>query len=651
MTVSLKSLRISSEYDSSGFVSGARAQIAAELGLIDASKQRGAALAQADAQVRKSIAFAHDYERAVRQAANDNATASESWRSTAVEVASLANHLKAAALALYVFSPAFRAAVNPAVAAAAAAVLPAAFSATAASIRALMPHLSSALAFLSRISAPILAVAAAWTALNVIVDQGSSLLEKYGTASRSLDGANMKSNLEALTKLQQQDSNVTAEQARRAAELNTRLEDAKFRLGEILKVQYNVNDAALALQSIWTNIVELVAKYADKLPSGPPADPAFERALEEAAAGRSVGEQGATVVDRSIDKAKELAEAYRRARAEISATLGTRAAAGGDPDAIIGGTFGARWNAAIDALAKGTDKAKEGVKETRGEFDRLIESMERARAAQEADARTMGQSAGEVARLRTEYRLIEAAQQDIAKNGGQLSDYADRIKQMSDRAAEAALNLEKARVASQIEFNRQTMFLSPQDVQIAQQLRSLYGADVPAALASSEAAVLRLQMQQKAMFDSAKQGAEQFLGSLASGLMQNKSLTDGLNSAFSNLGNMAANAGIKNLLEGNFAMAAVDAAIAIGSKLASGFFDDGHQKAIEEAQRRWAEMTAELQQFDATAKGIDFGAPVSALGKPAANDNIKQAAPSSEPPATCDIEDVEYERFEYRQAA
>jgi phage-related minor tail protein len=47
-------------------------------------------------------------------------------------------------------------------------------------------------------------------------------------------------------------------------------------------------------------------------------------------------------------------------------------------------------------------------------------------------------------------------------------------------------------VSSQIDFNNKTMFLSQDDVTIANQLKGIYGNDVPAALASSEASALRL---------------------------------------------------------------------------------------------------------------------------------------------------------------
>ena len=47
-------------------------------------------------------------------------------------------------------------------------------------------------------------------------------------------------------------------------------------------------------------------------------------------------------------------------------------------------------------------------------------------------------------------------------------------------------------MSSQIDFNNKTMLLSQDDVAIANQLKGIYGNDVPAALSSSEASALRL---------------------------------------------------------------------------------------------------------------------------------------------------------------
>jgi hypothetical protein len=449
------------------------------------------------------------------------------------------------ALALYAWSPAVRAAVNPAITAAIAALGPAAVSAGA-------PSCGPSRRFwhLGARRAPILAIVAAWEALNAIIGKGSDLLSKYGNASRSLDSPGMAATFERLTKLQPKDDGTTAAQAREAAELNTRLDQAKFKLGETLSAQINLNDAALVLQRIWVNIVEKLAEYAEKASNLGPPDTGLEQAIKD------TGYQATGKGD--ID---ERFAAIRDARRRISAELGSRA---GDGDST-GTTFTARWNAIFKAFEEKVPKAKDDVAALRGEFDRLLESMQRHIASQEADVLSMGKGAAEQARLRAEFRLTEAAQQDIAKNGGQLSDYADRIKMMADRAAEAAAALEKARVASQIDFQKKTLFLSSDSIQIAQQLRGIYGNDVPAALASTEAAQMRLNGAIREGYDNALKFAE----TLVQGLFDAKAGSDSVAKGLEALSKSLASTAIKQLLSGDFEKAAVSAISAVVTWVAS----------------------------------------------------------------------------------
>jgi hypothetical protein len=114
-------------------------------------------------------------------------------------------------------------------------------------------------------------------------------------------------------------------------------------------------------------------------------------------------------------------------------------------------------------------------------------------------------------------------------------------------------------------------------------------------------------------FQFAKASFEGFSQSLAQGLLSNKSLVDSLHDSFNNLASMAANAGLKNLLEGNFAMAAVDAVVTIGAKIASGFTDDSQAKELQKAKKAWFDMTGELKSFEATAAGFDLSGPAAQI--------------------------------------
>jgi hypothetical protein len=62
-------------------------------------------------------------------------------------------------------------------------------------------------------------------------------------------------------------------------------------------------------------------------------------------------------------------------------------------------------------------------------------------------------------------------------------------------------NAEK-KVQTEISFGQQTALLTPQDVQIATQLKTVYNNDIPAALASTQAAALRLNAGIKTVSDT-----------------------------------------------------------------------------------------------------------------------------------------------------
>jgi hypothetical protein len=73
-----------------------------------------------------------------------------------------------------------------------------------------------------------------------------------------------------------------------------------------------------------------------------------------------------------------------------------------------------------------------------------------------------------------------------------LDGISQEFYKLANAAGAGAQALEAVRVKSTITFGQRTAFLTPEDVQIATQLKGLYGNDIPAAMQSSEAAALRL---------------------------------------------------------------------------------------------------------------------------------------------------------------
>ncbi|WP_316195925.1 MULTISPECIES: hypothetical protein [unclassified Bradyrhizobium] len=131
--------------------------------------------------------------------------------------------------------------------------------------------------------------------------------------------------------------------------------------------------------------------------------------------------------------------------------------------------------------------------------DRAINSLRKHTQQVEADTRAVGLGEAATARFRAEAAELSAVQ---ANGGKETAAQAAAFKALQAQAAAAADALAKAKVNSDISFGRQTAFMSPEDVQVAQQLKSIYGNDVPAALNSSEAAAMRLNNALKGTADA-----------------------------------------------------------------------------------------------------------------------------------------------------
>lgn len=143
----------------------------------------------------------------------------------------------------------------------------------------------------------------------------------------------------------------------------------------------------------------------------------------------------------------------------------------------------------------------------------------------------------------------------------------------------------------------------------------------------SEAEKLRKLMDEA---DRARQLRSLFEGlttSIVDGFMSGASAIDVMRNSLNNLAKTAANAAIKNALEGNFAMAAIDVVVAIGSKLATNLFDDSVEKEAQKAREAWAAMRDELCEFIVAAVAEVEKRPAPKRSeRAAANDNAKQQA-------------------------
>lgn len=135
--------------------------------------------------------------------------------------------------------------------------------------------------------------------------------------------------------------------------------------------------------------------------------------------------------------------------------------------------------------------------------DSAINSLRRHTEQQIADTNAVGLGAGALALFRAQAAETAAVQ---ANGGKETAEQAAQFKILQDRAAAAADALARAKVANDIKFAGNTALLSPQDVQIATQLKSIY-PDVTTALNSAEAAQIRFNTNLRASADAFQNAA------------------------------------------------------------------------------------------------------------------------------------------------
>lgn len=144
------------------------------------------------------------------------------------------------------------------------------------------------------------------------------------------------------------------------------------------------------------------------------------------------------------------------------------------------------------------EKRAETLKKLAEENILGITAIKQQTDAQKIEAATVGMSAGQAAA----YTAAQNALNDAKRNGRALTaaNIADINKEAAalGAATQAATN---KKIAEDISFNRKTAFFTDEDVQIAQTLAGKFGNDIPAALASSDAAAIRFNNTLKTIGD------------------------------------------------------------------------------------------------------------------------------------------------------
>jgi hypothetical protein len=168
------------------------------------------------------------------------------------------------------------------------------------------------------------------------------------------------------------------------------------------------------------------------------------------------------------------------------------------------------------------------AKDTSGDaVDRAINSLTKHTEQQLADTQAVGLGDAALAGFKAEAAETAA----VLANGGKETDaQVDKFSDLKDAAMAAADALAKAKVSASIDFAGKTAFLSADDVAIANQLKGIYGNDVPAALASTEAAAIRVNTAFKSVSTAIESG-------LTTGLTDIVSGTKSVSQGFTEMGN------------------------------------------------------------------------------------------------------------------
>lgn len=315
-----------------------------------------------------------------------------------------------------------------------------------------------------------------------------------------------------------------------AVDLQNRLDAAEKILSQRWHpIQDLLVQGGIAMREVWVNIVEKIAAAVDalgnllaKLAQVPPW---FMQQLNRGATAfmnltttpesRAAAESQFGITSNPADIA------MLAAKQKLSSGLGNPANVSANTDQING-----IQNKIFGDVSK--DPNKVTTPDTSA-YDRSKESILKYIEVTKAASLSVSDAAAEQEKFKVNAQLTAAA----IKDG--MTPAAARLKAemsgLGEQAGAAADALAKAREVSNIDFGRKTAFLSQQDVQIATQLKGIYGNDVPAALNSTYASAIRVN-------DAFKQVSSAIETNLTQGLTDIAMGSQTAGNAFANMGKM-----------------------------------------------------------------------------------------------------------------
>ncbi|WP_256807794.1 hypothetical protein [Bradyrhizobium sp. Bra64] len=376
-----------------------------------------------------------------------------------------------------------------------------------------------------------------------------------------------------------------------ATALKNRYDDAVKILSERwIPFQDTIIAGGMELHRVWVGIVELLASAVTSITnfalkigqiiSDIPGLVAGLKMMGSAAANMIPGVAGVRAVYGALNPAPAtVSSGLSDAQSRLASGLSS-------PNAVAAARN--QTNGISDFLRKDSSHeiktATAATQEYTDAVDRAINSLQKHNLQQQADAKAVGLGSGQLARFRAEAAETAAV---LANGGKETEEQAARFAKLKDAAASAAVALEKAKLASDINRGKQLMFASAEDVKIANQLKGIYGDDIPAALNSAEAATIRWQDAMKGVVDDIKNAAGAFANNFVSGIMSGKNAMDVLKSSVNDLGKSLTSAGINNIIKDPTSpVGYIETGIGIISQMFGGDDGEAEKKRQQEAEDR-----------------------------------------------------------------
>lgn len=212
---------------------------------------------------------------------------------------------------------------------------------------------------------------------------------------------------------------------------------------------------------------------------------------------------------------------------------------------------------------------------------------------------------------------------DAMRHGANLTK--DQIAFQLQYTRESALGITQLKAAADAERVRADTMLMGREAALAYEIvqtkineARLKGAPLTdreiADLARTAEAYARVKVETDRYAEAvqfAKDSAQQFTSTLVQGLLSGKGVMESLSASAKQLASSLADSAIKDLFKGDFVSAGIKGVAAIGAAIIGKATEQ--DKSLEEAKKRWKEMTDQVTAFNRAAAGVDLGPLTSQL--------------------------------------